>query len=44
MITHDVHLISSVENTTIFEIANKKIERFNGDIDDYVEKIIGDNE
>ena len=42
MITHDVHLIASVENTTIFEIANKKINRFDCDIDDYVEKIIGD--
>lgn len=40
MITHDVYVISNIENIEIYEVKNQKIQRFNGEIDEYVDKVI----
>jgi ATPase subunit of ABC transporter with duplicated ATPase domains len=40
VITHDMYLIESIENSTIYEIKNKKIIKFNGTFEEYCNKVI----
>lgn len=40
IISHDVYLIDSIENNQILEMSNHQINKFNGSIYDYVDKII----
>jgi ATPase subunit of ABC transporter with duplicated ATPase domains len=40
IITHDMYLIESINDGIIYEISNKKIKKFNGEFNDYCEKII----
>lgn len=40
LITHDVHLIKSLENSTIFMLKDKTIKHFSGDFDEYVNLIL----
>jgi ATPase subunit of ABC transporter with duplicated ATPase domains len=40
IITHDMYLIESIENSTIYEIINKKIKKFNGNFDEYCNKAL----
>jgi ATP-binding cassette subfamily F protein 1 len=40
IITHDMYLIESIENGIIYEISNKKINKFNENFDEYCNKII----
>jgi ATP-binding cassette subfamily F protein 1 len=43
MITHDTHLISNVENYQLLQFKNKDVSIFpGGDIEDYIEEIVGD--
>jgi ATP-binding cassette subfamily F protein 1 len=39
MITHDTYLISNINNMVLYELANKKLSIFGGDINDYIQKI-----
>jgi len=44
MITHDVYLISSVENCVLLEYKDKKVSEYKGgDIEDYIEEMIGED-
>jgi elongation factor 3 len=38
MITHDVYLISNIENIRIFELANQKLIQLDGGIDKYIKR------
>ena len=40
MITHDIHLISSINKCQILEFKNLNVNKFNGDIEDYICQII----
>lgn len=40
VITHDVHLIKSIENASIYELENKNIKLFNDDFDEYINKVL----
>jgi ATPase subunit of ABC transporter with duplicated ATPase domains len=40
IITHDMYLIESIENGIIYEIKNKKVNKFNGSFDEYCDKIL----
>ncbi len=40
IITHDMYLIESIHNASIYEIKNKKIIKFNGDFSDYCSSIL----
>jgi ATP-binding cassette subfamily F protein 1 len=40
IITHDMHLIESLENTTIYQLINKDIKKFKGDFDEYCNFIL----
>jgi ATP-binding cassette subfamily F protein 1 len=44
IITHDVYVISQIDNCQILEVCaqTRKVKRFNGQINDYVSKIIND--
>ena len=44
MITHDTHLISSVENCQILQFTNKDISTYYGTIEDYIEEMVKDEE
>lgn len=35
VITHDTHLIESIENYVLYEINDKKVSKFSGEFDDY---------
>lgn len=35
IITHDMHLIKSIDNALIYQVTNNNIIKFNGDFDDY---------
>lgn len=43
IITHDMYLIESIENAEIYEVKNKNIIKFNGNFDEYCDKIISNN-
>jgi len=40
LITHDVHLIKSINNMSLFQMINSTIKHFNGDFDEYVDYIL----
>lgn len=40
LITHDIHLIKSIEYASIYELENKKIKLFNDDFDEYISKVL----
>ncbi len=40
MITHDVHLINSINDTTVYELANGRLERIKDGIDAYIERFV----
>jgi len=40
LITHDVHLIKSIENSCIYDLDNKNIKLFNDDFDEYINKVL----
>ena len=40
MITHDVYVISQIENMELYEIKDQKIKRFKGEIEEYVDLVI----
>jgi ATPase subunit of ABC transporter with duplicated ATPase domains len=40
IITHDTHLIESIDNYELYQISNKKINKFNGMFEDYKNFII----
>lgn len=41
IITHDTHLIESIENYELYEVAEGFVKKFPGDFDEYKEKILG---
>jgi len=43
MITHDVYVISKIENIEIYEVKNNNIQHFRGEIEDYVEQVIANH-
>ena len=40
LITHDTHLIESIENAEIYEVSNAKLTKLNGDFEEYKRKIL----
>jgi ATP-binding cassette subfamily F protein 1 len=40
MITHDIYVISQIENMELYEVSNHKINKFRGEIEEYVDKVI----
>ena len=40
LITHDVHLIKSIENVSLYYLNDKQIKYFNGDFDEYKEFLL----
>lgn len=42
MITHDVYVISQVENMELYEVNDYKISKFRGEIEDYVNQVVQD--
>lgn len=40
MITHDVYVISQIENMELYEVSNNKINKFRGEIEEYVDNVI----
>jgi ATP-binding cassette subfamily F protein 1 len=40
MITHDVYVISQIENMELYEVSNCKINKLRGEIEDYVNSVI----
>lgn len=40
IITHDTHLIKSIENYVIYDVINTKVTKFNGDFEEYTKHII----
>jgi ATP-binding cassette subfamily F protein 1 len=44
MITHDVYVISQIENMEIYEIKDYKIQKFRGEIDEYVDIVINESD
>jgi ATPase subunit of ABC transporter with duplicated ATPase domains len=40
IITHDTHLIESIENYVIYEVAGTKVTKFNGDFQGYTDYVI----
>jgi len=45
LISHDVHLIRNIDNAVLYEVNKEKKDliKFNGDFDDYVDKIISED-
>lgn len=43
MITHDVYVISQIENMELYEVSNHNINKFRGEIDEYVDNVIQEN-
>jgi ATPase subunit of ABC transporter with duplicated ATPase domains len=39
LITHDMYLIRNIKNSTIYEVKDNNIVKFNGDFNDYIDKI-----
>lgn len=44
IISHDMHLISSINNMCLYEVKNKQITKFNGDFDEYEEYVLSNND
>lgn len=42
LITHDIHLIKSIKNVSLFQMDKSTIKYFNGDFDEYKEHILND--
>ena len=42
IITHDVYVISQVENIDLYEVKDYKISKFRGEIEDYVKQVVQD--
>lgn len=40
IITHDTHLIKSIENYVIYDVVDTKVTKFNGDFDGYTKHIV----
>jgi ATPase subunit of ABC transporter with duplicated ATPase domains len=40
MITHDVHFIKSIENVYIYQLADKQLNMYGTDIDEYIEDVL----
>jgi ATPase subunit of ABC transporter with duplicated ATPase domains len=40
MITHDIYVISQIENMELYEVSNYKINKFRGEIEEYVDTVI----
>ena len=40
LITHDVHLIKSIQNVNLFHLDNSTIKYFNGEFDEYKDYLL----
>jgi ATP-binding cassette subfamily F protein 1 len=40
VITHDTHLIKSIENYVIYDVVDTKVTKFNGDFEEYTKHVI----
>lgn len=40
VITHDTHLIKSIENYVIYDVVDTKVTKFNGDFEEYTKHIV----
>lgn len=40
MITHDIYVISQIENMELYKVSDHKINRFRGEIEEYVEQVV----
>jgi len=40
IITHDTHLIKSIENYVIYDVINTKVTKFNGDFEEYTKHVV----
>jgi len=44
MITHDTHLITSIDNCQLLQFANKDVSVYSGDIEDYIEEMVTEDD
>lgn len=44
IISHDMHLISNIDNMCLYQVKNKQITKFNGDFDEYENYVLNNND